>query len=251
MEYYFGKDFPGEPFKHFSIPHIIVLVLLLIVNLSFIYIRKNPNPKTQKNIRYAIASILLINEATWHIWNLTTGQWSIQTMLPLHLCSVFVFLNSFMLITKSYPIFEIAYFLGIAGATQPLLTPDLGLYNFPHFRFFQVFLSHGLIVTSTIYMAVVEGFRPYPKSLLRVLIIGNLYGVIVGIINLLLGSNYLFICRPPDTPSLIDLLGPWPQYLFPLEIITISVCSILYVPYFISDRLRTKRQSYLPNQIYE
>jgi len=26
--------------------------------------------------------------------------------------------------------------MGIGGALQALLTPDLGLYGFPHFRFF-------------------------------------------------------------------------------------------------------------------
>ena len=73
---------------------------------------------------------------------------------------------------------------GSRAAIQALATPDLGIYGFPHFRFFQTFLSHGLIVTSAIYMTVVEGFRPTWKSMLRVFVWMNVYAVIVYFVNI-------------------------------------------------------------------
>ena len=82
-----------------------------------------------------MALILIVNEFGWHLWNLVNGTWTVQTMLPLHLCSVFVFLSAIMLVTRSYTIFEYAFFLGIGGALQAFLTPDLGIYSFPHFRY--------------------------------------------------------------------------------------------------------------------
>jgi hypothetical protein len=51
-----------------------------------------------------------------------------------------------------------------------------------------------------------------------------------------LGSNYLFIMRPPDTPSLIDMLGPWPWYILSLEAIALALCLLLYLPYALRDR---------------
>ena len=72
-----------------------------------------------------------------------------------------------MLIFKNYTIYEFAYFMGIGGAIQALMTPDIGIYGFPHFRFFQTFISHGLLVTSAIYLTIVEGMRPTWKSLLQ------------------------------------------------------------------------------------
>src|SRR5512144_1767237 len=109
------------------------------------------------------------------------------------------------------------YFMGIAGAIQALATPDLGMYGFPHFRFFQTFISHGLIVTSAIYMTVVEGFRPTWKSLLRVAVWMNIYMVVVFFINRAIGSNYLMINAKPNTPSLLDLMPPWPIYILYME----------------------------------
>ncbi len=179
--------------------------------------------------------MLLVNEAAWHIWNLVTGQWTVQTMLPLHLCSVLVFLSAYMLLSGSYKIYELAYFLGIGGALQAILTPDLGMYAFPHFRYFQVFLSHGGIVTAAVFMTVVEGYRPTWKSLGRTIVYMNVYMLAVGAINALIGSNYLFIAHKPETASMIDLLGPWPWYILALEGIGLVLFTLLYVPFAIRD----------------
>jgi len=84
-------------------------------------------------------------------------------------------------------------------------------------------------------MTVVEHFRPTWKSMLRTLLAINLYAIPVFILNLLIGSNYLFINRPPDTPSLIDVLGPWPWYLLSLEALAIGIFLILYLPFAIKD----------------
>jgi hypothetical integral membrane protein (TIGR02206 family) len=236
MGEFFVKDYTGEPFILFSTTHLIVLGVVLLVNFSLIYLRRNLDQNTRRFIRYGLAAALVINEMAWHLWNWTTGQWTIQTMLPLHLCSLLVWLSAIMLITKSYAIYEFGYFLGIGAATQALLTPDAGIYGFPHFRFFQVFISHGSIVTAAIYMTTVEGYRPYWKSLLRVAVWGNVYMLLVGGINVVLGSNYLFIAHKPETASLLDVMGPWPWYIVSMEIMALVIFLLLYLPFAIRDR---------------
>jgi hypothetical integral membrane protein (TIGR02206 family) len=182
-----------------------------------------------------LALILLVNEIAWHYWNHVVGRWTIQTMLPLHLCSVLVWAGALMLLTKSYRIYEFMYFMGIAGAVQALATPDLGIYGFPHFRFFQTFISHGLIVTSAIYMTVVEGFRPTLKSIPRVVIWMNVYALIVFFINSAIGSNYLMINHKPELPSLLDLLPEWPVYILYMELIGFVSILLLYFPFAAKD----------------
>ena len=152
-------------------------------------------------------------------------------MLPLHLCSVLVFVSAAMLVTEKYRMFEFVYFMGIAGALQALLTPDLTIHGFPHYRFWQTYISHGGIVIAAVFMAVVVGYRPTWRSLLRVIVGTNVYMLFVGGVNWLLGSNYMFIARKPPTASLLDVLGPWPWYLISLEAIGVVMCLILFVPY--------------------
>ena len=235
MDTFFGKDFSGPAFKLFSLQHLAAIGVLFLLIAFFFWMRTKPNTKAQKITRYTMAVILILNELAWHLWNLVNGTWNVQTMLPLHLCSVFVFLSAIMLITKSYAIFEFAFFLGIGGAMQAFLTPDLGIYSFPHFRYFQVFISHGLIIASALYMLIVERVRPTWKSFGKVFLYGNLYFVAIFFINRLLGSNYMFISHKPDTASLMDFLGPWPWYLLSLEGIALVVFTLFYLPYAIHD----------------
>jgi len=148
-----------------------------------------------------------------------------------------------MLVTRSYRIYEFAYFLGIGAGIQALATPDLGIYGFPHFRFFQTLLSHGLIVTAPVYMTIVEGFRPNWRSMLKAALWTNVYVLAVYFINNALGSNYLMINAKPDVPSLLDLLPDWPWYILWMEGIGITTFLMLYIPIIINKKSETEQNT--------
>ena len=169
-----------------------------------------------------------------------------QVMLPLHLCSLLTWLSGVMLVRKDRRIYEFAYFLGIGGALQYLATPDLGRYGFPHFRFFQAYLSHGLLLTAPVFMTLVEGFRPTWRSLQRVVIGANVYMVPIFFVNRAIGSNFLMLNGKPGTGSLLDILPPWPAYLPYMELIGLATCLLLYSPFIVADA--TARGRGQPNE---
>jgi hypothetical integral membrane protein (TIGR02206 family) len=243
MAQFFAADYHGAAFELFGTAHFAALGALILLNM-FLLRFKNTSDGTKSFIRWMLALILLVNEIAWHYWNYIYGKWTIQTMLPLHLCSLLVWTGALMLITKNYRIYEFMYFMGIAGAIQALATPGLGIYGFPHFVFFQYFLSHGLIIGSAIYMTVVEGLRPTLKSIFRVAIWMNIYVVIVYFINTAIGSNYLMINYKPNTPSLLDLLPAWPIYVLYMELVGIITVLLLYLPFAVKDW----RSRYLMNR---
>jgi hypothetical integral membrane protein (TIGR02206 family) len=230
----FAANYHGQAFQFLGTAHLGALGVLVLLNLFLLRFR-NASDATKTTLRWILALILWGNEFAFHYWNYAVGQWTIQTMLPLHLCSVLVWVGALMLVTKSYRIYEFMYFMGIAGAIQALVTPDLGIYGFPHFRFFQTFISHGLIVTSAIYMTVVEGFRPTWRSMVRVFVWMNVYALIVFFINSAIGSNYLMINHKPELPSILDLLPPWPVYILYMELIGVISMLLLYLPFATKD----------------
>lgn len=234
MEEFFAWDYHGAPFELFGRAHIAGLFALLLLNLSLLPFKK-ADEATRARIRLILAFVLWINEAAWHIWWLANAQWTIQSMLPLQICSLMVWLSGIILVTRSYKIYEFAYFLGIGSGLQALATPDLGLYGFPHFRFFQTLLSHGLIVTAPIYMTVVEGFRPTWKSMLKVVLWTNVYALGIYFFNNAIGSNYLMVNAKPGVPSLLNLLPEWPWYILWMEGIGVTTFLTLYSPFIITD----------------
>jgi len=231
---YFARDYHGAPFVLFGTVHIISLIVIALFMLGLTRF-KGASGQTLQKVRWTLAIVLWLNEIAWHIWNIAIGTWTIQTMLPLHLCSVFIWLSGFMLISRNYSIYEFVYFLGISGALQALLTPDTGIYSFPHFRYIQTMISHGLLVSVGVYMTVVEGYRPTWKSMARVFIIANIYMVIIYFVNSAIGSNYMMVNGKPALTSVLDLLPAWPWYLLWLEVIALANFLLLYLPFMIKD----------------
>lgn len=234
MSRYFAYDYTGAPFVLFGTWHLVALLVIALLNVGMLGFRTSTG-KTRIVVRWTMAIVLWVDEASWHIWNLYWGHWNVRTMLPLHLCSVLIWLAGFMLVFKNYRIYEFVYFLGIGGALQALLTPDAGIYGFPHYRIFQTLISHGLLVTSGIFMTTVEGFRPTWKSILRVAVVANIYLVVIYFVNVALGSNYMMLNGKPATASLLDVLPPWPYYIPFLELIGVATCLLLYLPFIFKD----------------
>jgi len=241
MDQYFVRDYTGGAFVLFGAWHLGFIIFFLLFNISFIWLRKVDSADFRKKFRYGLATASIITELAWHGWSMAVGKWNVVEYLPLHLCSVFVILNSIMLFKRSYRIYEYSYFLGILGALQAFLTPDAGIYGLPHFRAIQTLVAHGLIITEGVYMTVVEGFRPQWSSIKRVFIGANIYMVLVGLVNWGLGSNYMFVAHKPETASLLDVLGPWPFYIISLELVGFVMCIILYAPFAIKDALAKRK----------
>lgn len=234
----FSVEYTNVPLQIFGPKHLTIVAIFVLIWLSFIYFRKVWGEKAQKNIRIALALALAVNEISLHIWSAYWGIWNIQTMLPLHLCSVMVWITVYTALTDNRSLYEFTYFLGIGGALQAFLTPaDAAMYDIPHYRIMQTLIAHGLLITIPIYMTAVEGFRPTLASFKRIFIWTNIYMVIIFFVNRVIGSNYLFIAQKPPSPTLMDALSPWPWYIPQLELVAFAMLFILYIPFLIKDRV--------------
>jgi hypothetical integral membrane protein (TIGR02206 family) len=234
---YFSADYLEGEFELFSTTHIAVLLTLVVLNvLMVLWQRRVQRAAVRRGFRHALAALLIAQEISLNVWRLSIGEWSIGESLPLHLCGVAILLSAVMLVKDSYWIYELTYFWGFGGAVQALLTPD-STYGFPHYRFFQVFVSHGAIVTASVYMTFVVGYRPRLKSIWKTFLITNAYAVVIGLLNWAVDGNYLFLCRKPDTPSLLDVLGPWPWYILSLQGVGLAFFFLFYAPFGVKDLL--------------
>lgn len=221
-----------EPFQLFTIDHLTAVAVIISINLLiYVFRDKLRNSPWKKAIRIFLGVLLILQEISLNLFRLWNGTWSVATSLPLHLCGLAVISCAIMAFTKSKKIYNIVYFWGVGGATQALITPDIGVYGYPHFRFYQFFISHGLIITTLLFMTFVEKYRPSWQAMWQSIITLNLLMIPIGIINWITGGNYFFIAHPPETASLIDFLGPWPYYIIWLEVIGFVIFFLCYLPF--------------------
>ena len=98
-----------------------------------------------------------------------------------------------------------------------------------------------LLVLAGLREGVVEGMRPYPRSLRNIALWGNVYMVVVTLLNLAIGSNYLFTAHKPPTASLLDVLPPWPWYIAVIELLAVFFVCLFYAPFWIKDLVQRKQ----------
>lgn len=232
-----------DPFVAYSISHVSMILLFgFLVVLLFSYRKSRQLEQKKTIIRNTFIGLLIVSEISLQIWYAYTEVWDPYDTLPLQLCSISLILCIFMLIMNSYRVFEITYFFGLAGASQALFTPEL-FYDFPHYRYFHFFIAHIAIMLSCLYMVWIEKFRPTFKSIWKAMIVLNIIAFFVFWVNRWTGGNYMFLARKPSNASILDFLGPYPYYIITLEAVAVLLFTLLYVPFWIIERVRKSKSA--------
>ena len=237
-----GAGYTGAPFVLFGPSHLAALAVTVLLLVAMVRGFRGSSGKVKTCARWTLALLLWGQEISFHAWRVITGTWSVQEMLPLHLCALGVWLGGLMLVTGSRALFSVLYFTSLAGAAVALLTPDIGAFGFPHYRYWQFFISHGLVVAAPLWMTFVEGMRPTRRDLVRTTVLVNVYAGFVFVVNSLVGSDYMFINGKPTTASPLDLMPLWPWYLLIMEALLLVVFVLLYLPWVGRDPTRGPRR---------
>ncbi|MEJ2111218.1 MAG: TIGR02206 family membrane protein [Acidobacteriota bacterium] len=214
-------------FQLFGKQHFAALgVLAGFCALISCMLGKLPDPG-RRWIGRLIGSALLVYTALFYIRQYSAGWLSWEYSLPLDFCSLVLIACILSMFLPGRLQYEIAYFWGLGGTTLALITPDLGK-GFPSWDFVLFFWSHGGILVGIVFIITGMKFRPERGSILRMMIAVNIYAVVIGAVDWILGWNYGYLCRKPAIPSLIDYLGPWPWYLLSMEGLALLIFSLLY-----------------------
>ena len=230
-------------FEPFGLQHGLGTgITLAVAVLLPLLLRARADARGQDLARKAIAICMFIDVFLKPLVRAGVYGMPLALHLPLHLCGMSVALGAFMLWLRSYRLYEVLYFWGTGGAVMALLTPDI-LYAFPHPTFLLFFVSHGLAFLAVMFATLVMGFRPRPSSLLIVMPVTAAYALVMYPVNLLLGSNYLFLLAKPAQPSPLDWFGPWPWYLPGLVGMAAVTLVLLYVPFAVIDWARSRAKS--------
>ncbi|WP_421384859.1 TIGR02206 family membrane protein [Bacillus salacetis] len=231
----------GYPFVMYSPSHLLAIAASVLLIIIFYLARNKIKNRVENLVRYILIGLLIFGEVSFQYWYYINEKWDLTINLPFQLCSLSLYLCTIMLLTRSYRIFEISFFVSMTGAFIAILTPEL-FFGFPHFRFFQFFIAHIAIVLSCLYMVWIEGYRAEYTSVLKSLAALNIIAFLVFLVNIALGANYMFLLHKPVNASPIDFLGPYPWYIFSLEAVAFLLFSLLYLPFYYSRKKNVSRQ---------
>jgi hypothetical integral membrane protein (TIGR02206 family) len=226
-------------FHAYSASHFTVIFLTIALPLVLALVVHGTKSRfLERSICFAISALLLINYVAYLIVARQFGVAAWQKMLPMQLCDWAMAVIIVALWTGSRRWLEIAYFWGIGGTLQALITPNLR-FGFPDLRFISFFVAHSGIIIGIIFLMLIYGFRPRPIGILRTIAWTEFYFVIAFTVDLLTGENYGFLLHKPEAASLLNVLSDSRlPYLLEFHLLAWVFFCVLYAPFAIVDLIR-------------
>ena len=246
LKYFLGAG-TTEEFRNFGLAHFApVLIMIGLILLMWRFQDRLRGFRHEKKLRYLLAFALILSEMSYY-WRLVAipslGPNPVDH-LPITVCGWVVVFSSYMVIGRSQTLFDICYFWLFSGSIFALITPTVITYTGPtRFRYYQFCLEHTLGYVAVFYMIFVHKMRPTVRSIFKA------YGALVALAvvaffaNRMIGpgANYLFMAKPEDTPSILDILPP--NFVLRLVIMAAAVTvlfGVSYLPWYLMDRKAKK-----------
>jgi hypothetical integral membrane protein (TIGR02206 family) len=158
------------------------------------------------------------------------GWLSWKTVLPFELCDAALVLAVAALIRPARAAAEVVYFWGASGTLIAMLTPDLP-WGFPRWEFVVFFGLHGCVLAAGLVLVFGLGLRPRPGAPLRMLGVTAAWAAFVAVVNLALGTNFMYLREKPGVATPLDWMGPWPVYIGVAGVAAFALFHLLALPF--------------------
>jgi hypothetical integral membrane protein (TIGR02206 family) len=213
----------------FAAAHLTALACVALVGVGLVrLVRARPGCAPVVRGALAVALVLLLGfelrvaaQEGWLTW---------RTLLPLELCDAALVLSIAALVRPSRALAEVLYFWSGSGTLIAMLTPDLP-WAFPRWEFVVFFGLHGLVIVTAAVLVFGLRLAPAPGAAWRMLVITACFTAFVGLVNLVLGTNYMYLRRKPAVATPLDWMGPWPVYIATGGALALVLFQLLALPF--------------------
>jgi hypothetical integral membrane protein (TIGR02206 family) len=220
----------NQDFVQFGGQHLLMILLTVALCIALpVLAKRTLNRRQQIWVSRGMSLTFSVWVILYIVIRIGLGDFDRTIDVPLDICNLVALFLPFLMWNPSQKVHEVLYFWILAGTFQAVLTPYL-FNGFPNFTFIKYWIVHGGLIVYGVYVTVVLGLRPRAKGIWKAFLYFQVYVLAVLGLNLLLGSNYVYVLDKPPTASVLDYFGPWPWYLLVVEGLALVLFWILYQP---------------------
>ena len=227
-------------FDLFGAVHFGWITAFLTIVLGSCLLYRKLSEKGRERWKKIVAILIVLDEIYKTVF-LLIGNRNNVSYLPLHLCSINIFVVALHAWRPSRAVGAFLYTVCIPGAIAALLFPSwtsLPLGNFMHLHSFTI---HILLAMYPLVLAVSGelklSIRDIPKCLL--ILVGM--AIPIYVINLLLNTNFMFLMRADEGNPLLIFEQMWGNHLLGYPVIITGVLIVMYTPVVIINKIKSKK----------
>ncbi|MDN6329986.1 MAG: TIGR02206 family membrane protein [Brachybacterium sp.] len=222
---------PAYGTAHLSMLALLVVAAVLLVRWA----RRAERAQVERALRIA-GWVLLANSVFWTAWGFMPWAWNLEESLPLHYSDALRFIVPIALITRAPWAIVVSWYWGLTLNMQSVLTPDVNYFVWVPLEFVEYWIAHLSGVLGPVVLVWGLRFRPTWRGYGLAYAATVMWAMIAFTGNALTGANYGYLNRAPDGASILDLLGPWPQYLLVEAVLIAVVWALMTLPWRLLDR---------------
>jgi len=245
---FFSKDL-GDPCGIFSIEHLILLGICLVLIIIALIITKKLNPKEINKIIIIIAVFVSLLEIAKIIWNYQAGRRSTGALVPLYYCSIFIYASLMAGFGKG-KIKEAGYaFLAYGGLLAGLAflvypTTSLAYHKLWHFLSFHSMIYHSLMFYVGL-LLLVRDYQVTRRGAVGYFVLTFFCCLLAYVINKIDGSsNLMFINKPIGSIKPLVVVYNISQDFYPLIFTILQNFGIWYASKIIYCLVARLKNSY-------
>lgn len=244
MEYFLHTEevIPeGLGFKSFDATHLLWLAATVVVIVLAALHYRRLDEKGRSLWCKVVAVLLVADELFKHVCLIIGGNFMVK-YLPLHLCSINLFLIAYHAWKPNRSLGAYLYAVCIPGALAATLCPTwtaLPVLNFMHLHSTTV---HILLLMYPIVLTAGGDIKPRAKDIPKCLLVLVCLAAVALAANLLLDTNFFFLMESGGTNN--------PLYLFEVllgdhrlgfPILVAAVLAVMFIPIEVYHKLKQKK----------
>lgn len=238
-----GSIVKGVGFSHFSPVHIGWLLAFVLFAAGVCLFYRKLDPKDRRIARRIMACAIVADEI-FKMAVLFIGGHYTKNYLPLHLCSINIFLIAYHAWKPNHVLDNFLYAICIPGAMAALLFPGwtkLPLANFMHIHSFTI---HILLAVYPMMLLAGGDMKPDRKTIPKCLGILACFAVAALIVNLILDTNYMYLMYAPKNNPLYFFQKQFGNHLVGFGVLIPLVLEGMYLPFSVKNRMRRHSQTH-------
>ena len=230
----------GVGFSHFDMLHIGWLVAFLACAVLCCIWYRHLSETGRDRWRKVLAILLVANEVFKDVMLLIGGRFA-AAYLPLHLCSINIFVVAYHAWKPNKMVGGYLYTVCIPAAMAALLFPSWTKLPFGNFMHLHSFTVHIMLALYPIVLANAGETKPQPRDIPKYLLILVGLALIALISNLLLDTNFMFLMSADEGNPLYLFEQLWGSHLLGYPVLITAVLIVMFVPMMLLRKLKEKK----------
>ena len=198
-------------FEQYGPSHWAVIAVFAIGAVALVWTGRRQTEHQARRLGRILGALTALVYAAILIYVLTPPT---LDSVPLQLTDLATVVGAYALWSQKQWAYALTYYWGLVLSMQALISPALQSPDFPHYQFLAFWAIHLMVVWAAIYLTWGRGMRPDWRDFRIAVTVTVGWAVVTFTFNRITGTNFGFLNRKPSTASLLDVMGPWPWYVF-------------------------------------